>query len=197
MIDSVALRWILTAAFAVLGMLYVVSSVRVGRAWTQRVSGAAHVVMCAAMIAMAWPWGMDIPVRPQVAVFALAALWFLLLARSNGTGTVRLYDLHHVVLMAAMAVMVGSMPTLMDRSGSEMPQAVNMPAHMSMPGMDGNSSGGVPGYLIAISIVLAGYFAVYTLWLISRTAGRRKTSLDSGRQGVMSLGMAVMLIAVL
>jgi hypothetical protein len=202
MIDSVALRWILTLTFAAIGAYYLVRCVQASSTWVLRVSCVAHLAMSSAMIAMVWPWGRNIPVGPQVAVFVLAALWFLPLARPRDGGAIRVLDLHHVVIMGAMAWMVGSMPTVMG-SGSDMPQAMDMSHGMAMPGTGGNSAG-VPGYLTAVSIVLAAYFVVYTLWLAAHTVGpRRAPQLDTAQakerccQGIMSVGMTIMLIAVL
>jgi hypothetical protein len=203
MIDSVALRWILTLTFAAIGVYYLVRCVQASSTWVLRVSCIAHLAMSAAMIAMVWPWGMNIPVGPQVAVFVLAALWFLPLAWSREGAAIRVLHLHHVVIMGAMAWMVGSMPTVMSGSGSDMPQAMDMSHGMSMPGMGGNSSA-VPGYLTVVSIVLACYFAAYTFWLISHAVGPLKAghteaaqAKERSCQGIMSVGMAVMLLAVL
>ncbi|MGW7427031.1 DUF5134 domain-containing protein [Streptomyces sp. NPDC054813] len=38
-----------------------------------------HAVMGLSMIAMIWPWGMDVPALPQVVVFAALAVMFCVL----------------------------------------------------------------------------------------------------------------------
>lgn len=198
MIDSLVLRWILTVSFAVIGGYYLIRCIEADSAPVRRVSCVAHVAMSAAMIAMVWPWGMNIPVEPQVGVFVLAALWFIPLSWSRSARSVRVYDLHHVVIMAAMAWMVGSMPTAMGSTTSDMPPGMDMHG-MDMPGMNASTSGSVPGYLSVVSIGLACYFAAYTVWLISRAVAPRMAERTAERscQGVMSVGMAVMLIAML
>jgi hypothetical protein len=40
----------------------------------------AAALMASALIAMAWPWGMNVPALPQVIVFALVAILFMGLA---------------------------------------------------------------------------------------------------------------------
>ncbi|WP_397895792.1 DUF5134 domain-containing protein [Streptomyces canus] len=65
------------------------------------------------MIAMAWPWGTDLPVVPQVVLFSVGALWFVAAApfraRGGSRGRVVIAALPHVVMVGAMAWMVSAM----------------------------------------------------------------------------------------
>ncbi|MEK8170583.1 DUF5134 domain-containing protein [Streptomyces sp. M19] len=46
------------------------------RAAVAAVAHTLHALMALAMGAMVWPRGMELPARPQIVLFALAALWF-------------------------------------------------------------------------------------------------------------------------
>ncbi|MPY54256.1 DUF5134 domain-containing protein [Streptomyces acidicola] len=65
------------------------------------------------VIAMVWPWGMEVPALPQIVVFAAGALWFVCSAlwRADGGFRVRtlLGSLFRAVMMAAMVWMVAVM----------------------------------------------------------------------------------------
>lgn len=148
MIDSAALSWVLSIAFVAIAIYYGVRLFRVegGRRPSKpdRISSAAHVAMSLGMVPMLWWWGVNVPVLPQLAVFGLAALWFLVLAASGsrmetcalherrGPRGLRLYHVHHFLLMAAMVWMVVlmTMPTM-----SSMPPASAAPPPAS-PAMD-------------------------------------------------------------
>jgi hypothetical protein len=122
MIRSAPLSWTLTLVFVGIAAFYgyrfmrAVGGGQPSRA--DRVSAGMHVVMSLGMIPMAWWWGMDLPVVPQLAVFGLGAVWFLALAVSCSGARgcamhqrrgMRFYDVHHFVLMAAMVWMVAAM----------------------------------------------------------------------------------------
>lgn len=126
MITEFGLRWVLTVVFAgtaLYSLFALVSSpTRTGsRALPRpvaRVGYSLHVVMSVAMIAMAWPWGMSIPLVPQIIVFALAAGWFLVVAvvrwrRPGGEHDSRAALIAHAAMMGAMVWMLAVMPITM------------------------------------------------------------------------------------
>ncbi|MFI5859661.1 DUF5134 domain-containing protein [Streptomyces parvulus] len=134
MINATGLRWILTALFVLPACYALWLAATPGRTVVNRVGHALHAVMGAAMAAMAWPWGMDLPAGPQVVVFSAGALWFAgaALARSvrATTRTAALSGaLPHVVMMASMAWMAAVM------NGSGMAGSMGGAAQ-DMPGMD-------------------------------------------------------------
>ncbi|MZD04821.1 DUF5134 domain-containing protein [Streptomyces sp. SID5785] len=135
MINAPGLRWILTALFVAPAVYGVWSAAARGRRpAAERVGHALHAVMGCAMAAMSWPWGMDVPAGPQVAVFSAGAVWFAATALSgSGPGTTRTGGLAgalpHVVMMGAMAWMASVM------GGSGMSAGAGGMAH-DMPGME-------------------------------------------------------------
>lgn len=134
MITAEGLRWILTAAFAVAGVFCAYRCLRQGTA-AERTGDGLHVVMCVAMVVMAWPATAGFARWPQTVFFALAAVWFAGVAVSGASHADhggRPAAVYHVVMMAAMAWMVFVMPRVMG----------GMPAGggtMDMPGMPGMS----------------------------------------------------------
>lgn len=115
MIAASGLRWVLSLMFAV-PVLYGVWRIALpGTRMTERVDHALHASMGVLMIAMAWPWGMDVPSAPQVVLFSAGALWFVMTALfragDRSWGKAELAALPHVVMMGAMAWMVAAMPS--------------------------------------------------------------------------------------
>jgi hypothetical protein len=181
MIDSVSLQWLCTVAFAAIGAYYLARLLRAPG--SERVSSAAHLAMCAAMILMVWPWGMDVPALPQQVVFGLATAWFLLLAvRATPAGHLRSRVTHgqHAILMAAMVWMLATMPASMTGHASSM----NMPG-MNMSAMP---SSGMPTYQTVITVAVGIYCLVSALPLVVR-----RTNANLVCQGAMSAGMGALL----
>jgi len=180
MIDSVSLQWLCTVAFAAIGAYYVARLLRAPG--SERVSNAAHLAMCAAMILMVWPWGMDVPALPQQVVFGLATVWFLVLAvRATPAGHLgwRVAHGQHAILMAAMVWMLATMPASMAGHGSS----------MNMPGMNMPMSGsGMPTYQIVITVAVGIYCLASALGFVAR-----RTSANVVCQGAMSAGMGALL----
>jgi hypothetical protein len=114
-IPEPALRWVFTVAFAAVGAFCLYRGLRDG-ALTRRVSGVLHLVLCAGMIAMAWPAAMDFAPAPQLLVFGFAAVWYTGLLVSGA----RAHDGYHAVMAAAMAWMV----LVMSRGAAPDPAAV-------------------------------------------------------------------------
>lgn len=178
MIASPHLSWLLTAVFAATGLWFLVRCVRSVAGTpvpgiTGRVSCAACAVMSMAMIGMSWSWGMSLPVWPQVAVFALATVWFAVLAtHSRRPKSGRLPHVHNALMMAAVIWMIATMPVSMTRSPL---------------GMAG----------IIISVVLATYFLLAALSWISQAMHTKRNGhayrLDAISHAAMSIGMGMML----
>ncbi|APU16045.1 DUF5134 domain-containing protein [Actinoalloteichus fjordicus] len=126
MVDGPLLRWLFTIGFAValLGFLrQLVGRPADGPSLPARISALAHVLMCAAMVAMTWPWGMSIPLTPQLVVFSLATAWFLALTvgrlragREQAAGPSA--HVHHTLMAAAMVWMLAIMPAAMTAPSS-------------------------------------------------------------------------------
>ncbi|GAA1974632.1 DUF5134 domain-containing protein [Amycolatopsis minnesotensis] len=205
MIAEIGLRWILTAVFAATGVFCAYRCVRHGTAAT-RVSDALHVLMCAGMVAMAWPAAMTFARIPQTVLFAAAAAWFagaLVLRggahRDHGSTS----HAHHALMMAGMAWMVFMMPSAM--SGMVMSAPEHGGEHAGMAMGDGMTmSGSAPPHVAIVAGVLA------LLFLVAGT-GRLARAIDFGRadhrpnlrtaglavESAMSLGMAVMAVAMI
>jgi hypothetical protein len=222
MIAVTALRWLLTVCFAAVAgrAAWRAGVARDGGAPAgdpalERVAHALHALMAVAMAVMPWPWGMSVPVTPQVVFFSLAAAWFLAAAcfvRSS-TAPLPYRILHaapHALAMAATAWMTNTMRAGSsvggDESGSSM---VDMPGmHMRAPGSATAMT--LTGSDTSVTIVLAMVSLALALrWLTrgfdlarSKSAARTPhTLLATGPyklsyHDLMALGMAVMLIVV-
>ena len=198
MITEPALRWIVTVAFAATGVFCLYRCLRHGSG-THRVGDVLHVLMCAGMIAMAWPAGMTFARVPQVLLFSAAAVWFtgvLVLGSAGAHGRLSLGQ--HALMMGGMAWMVLVMPAAM--AGMTMTPAASgeHAAHGGAAMQMGASSS--PG-VAAVAVVLAVVFLVAgTAWLArALDSGRTERGLRLGTAGhaadaVMSLGMALMAV---
>ncbi|MBA5224645.1 MULTISPECIES: DUF5134 domain-containing protein [Streptomyces] len=219
MVAASGLRWVLSLLFAVPVAYGVWRLVLPGTSAGERVDHALHAAMGVLMIAMAWPWGTDLPVVPQVVLFSVGALWFVAAApfraRVGSRGRVVVAALPHVVMMGAMAWMVSAMSssgTASDGGGSA---GMHDMAGMDMSGGSGLASMSLTGAgSVATAVVLAIVLAVLGLvWLtraLDRARGRSQDG--SGPEGegagagatdvvsvlapachaAMALGMAVM-----
>jgi hypothetical protein len=223
MIAAHGLRWILTILFAVItayGLYRAIRPGSAGRAPADRLSHVLHAVMGLAMLAMAWPWGMRLPATPQVALFTLAALWFLLTAvlpqgkptYARTGGHPRLHGILHSVIMGAMAWMVAAMSNAMApaHSGGSGGDMAGMPG-MTMTASGGTATMSLHGAPRTVAGILTLFFLLTALWWLTRafdTARLADPSLsgavddhaaehrayDAGCHGGMALGMAVMLL---
>ncbi|GAA1479849.1 DUF5134 domain-containing protein [Gordonia sinesedis] len=194
MIGDLTLRWVVTvlSVLAVAECLYSLLAHRMR--WPGAVGHGLHLVMAAAMGAMAWPATMDWPTIAPMIVFLLAAGWFVVAAAVfAGDRAARIADGYHAVMMAAMAwmyaVMNGSLlpGSSANESADGSPMSGSMPSG-SMPGMShgdmssmpgmmpGMSHGGgaEPGYLTPVHVVLGVFFAVAAVvWLYLYFARRQ------------------------
>jgi Domain of unknown function (DUF5134) len=147
--------------------------------------------MCAALIAMTWRPEPAGAAWLQAAVFGCAGLW-LVLARLRGFGPIRrsgLAGLHHALMAGAMIWMLTAMPGAVGTSAPGRDHG----AMAAMP------RAGVPGPVLAVSILTAGYCAAASIpWLLRAIgSGPRVTDPAAAGQAAMSAGMAAMLIAML
>jgi hypothetical protein len=202
MITAEGLRWIVTAVFVLTGAFCAYRCVR-ERSWPDRAGDGLHLVMCVAMVAMAWPATMSVARLPQTVFFGLAALWFLVVAvkgvAHHGHGGRRVAS-YHVVMMAAMAWMVFVMPRAM--GGMTGPgAATDMPGMPGMAMSGGGSGGAVPADVTIVALVLLIVFLVAGLVFLARAIDDARASgpplraLGRGADGLMALGMGLMLVA--
>lgn len=213
MVESLLLRWILTALFALTAAWCGYRIAAPVGGWRDRISSAAHVAMSLLMIAMAWPWGMAVPMLPQIALFTIAAAWFLVLTAlrvpcGHLRRAARLAHAHHAATSAAMVWMVATMPALMagshDSGGSGHHHALGAP-HSGVLA----AAAAPTGHTARIPLITAAIAAILVLsstaWIASaadtgRTSTNRTTTrhaLDSACHGAMSAGMGFMLFAML
>ncbi|MCX5134532.1 DUF5134 domain-containing protein [Streptomyces sp. NBC_00340] len=219
MIAASGLRWTLTLVFALTAAHGFRRAVIPGATRADRVDHALHTAMGLAMIAMVWPWGMDLAAGPQVVVFVAGALWFVCAAPfRGGEGTRReglLGALAQAVLMGAMAWMV----TLMD-SGDMGDGAGGGGAMQGMPGMDMSGSAGAATMTLtdtgpkAAAGVLALASVGFALWWLTQAFDRARAvpatatvagpvpgggeaALGPACHAAMALGMATMFVLLL
>lgn len=206
MITEPGLQWSITVLFAITG-LYGLFRIAIARSGVDRVSNILHVLMSVSMLSMPWSWGMVVPMPWQMAVFGLAALWYLALAVLNPTAEAGPGDGHHssrgllfyhAFMMAAMVWMAFAM----DRAMSAMHGGAEM-AGMDMTemgGLDMVGDSSWDAWASAVSITLAVLFTVAALFLVGRAiarivrpAGARQWLLvvDPVFSALMAAGMAL------
>ncbi|MEJ2579706.1 MAG: DUF5134 domain-containing protein [Kineosporiaceae bacterium] len=147
MIDNDLVQWTLTVAFTATGLYSLARAVSAGNR-DLRIGYAAHALMSAAMVLMAWSWWDRLPVTVYIAVFALATLWYAQLAvRSPAAAGDRDAAGHHdgpgllwyhAGMMAAMVWMAVVMAR-MAGSGGDMTGSATAPAPAG--GMDAATMG--------------------------------------------------------
>ena len=115
----------LTGVFAICAVLYLLQ-IHAARSWSVRLAWSLHALMAAAMIAMAWPFGMSISPIAYVLVFTACALYFAY----AGLFKARLgHAWYHAAMMGSMVLMAVVM------SASGMPGIPDADAMGAMPGM--------------------------------------------------------------
>ncbi|MEV6227809.1 DUF5134 domain-containing protein [Saccharopolyspora shandongensis] len=211
MTESPLLRWILTVLFIATAVWFLLQALRRGARVPERVSSMSHVVMSALMVPMAWPWGMLLPAAPQIALFALAALWFLALAAGNArfrTGHAHgggRAQLHHAVMMAAMVWMLATMPELMaaDHGGSQPGGHHALGPGSTEVAAAGPAPAQLPTEILIITLVLGGFLILSSMgWIAAAVDSARRhpnppnaVALCSACHGAMSIGMGAMLLS--
>lgn len=197
MIAAPGLRWILTAALALLALYALWRAVRSPRP-AAGLSHLLHATMAVAMAVMCWPSGMDVPAIPQVVFFGAAALWYPVAAAAAGqksTGPSRsqkvLAALPHTAVMAGMAWMLHAMNNSMGG------------AHQASGAMGHGAAGGhhaaAPTELAAMSLrgptqqtvawILAAAFLALALWWLARGFDAARTTAP-GPEGPAQVGGA-------
>lgn len=210
MIGDLALRWAVTVLFGAsfAGHLYGLTAQR--ERWICRIERLLHIVMCAAMIVMAWPVGMKLPTLWPIAFFLAAAVWFALVATHVLAGNAhRLTNGYHAIMMVAVAWLYAVM------SGGPLGPRGGLPGHtmssspdMNMPGMDMPvPETAEPGWITALNWIAAIGFATATAHWLYRYFANRKTNPvpHTARLGdwgplchaFMAAGMAIMFVVML
>ncbi|MDR3661071.1 MAG: DUF5134 domain-containing protein [Mycobacterium sp.] len=186
MIDDPALRWALTAVFALSAALF--AGVRLRAAQQRRGVWALHALAAVAMVAMLWPVGMRISPLVYVLIFTACALYFAYLAVFESDLP---HPVYHCTMMAAMAAMGllmapnAAMPvaTADAPAGSSAPH----PAHMNHAAMAQTMHMQNPQWFVVVCTVLAAGFGAAGLWwfyLLVRGPGRPYADL------LMAVGMS-------
>lgn len=204
MVGSAAVRWTLSAVFALTAAYYLYGLARrEERRHGPRlvVDDALHVVMGAAMITMLWSWGLAVPVMVYVLVFTSAALWFVARGLFPPTPVVvsigdppvaaghhgfRGLAWYHAAMMGSMVwmavVMSVTMSTLPVYSpGSTSTSTSSMPGmDMSMPGMDMGSTGSTGGSMV---VPVASWIRIPSLLLAACFVAAAVWLLTAGIRG--------------
>ncbi|KQU01948.1 hypothetical protein ASG56_20735 [Rhodococcus sp. Leaf7] len=181
MIADGTLRWICTALFVAAAGYCVSRLAHVGRT-RGVIDHGLHLAMCVAMIAMAWPWGLGVPLLPQGVFFGAATLWFVFTAAQGVLASVRrrvdvgrhgpVMAAYHAFMMAAMVwmvvVMAGWLPDTAahDHSGGDS-MAGDASAHAHHAAMETSartSAGSEWVSLVSYALTLA-FAAAAILWL--------------------------------
>ncbi|MFD4366993.1 DUF5134 domain-containing protein [Rhodococcus sp. NPDC058521] len=209
MIADSSLRWICTLLF-VFAAAYCVYRITVVRRATVRIDHGFHLAMCAAMIAMAWPWGLGVPLVPQGVFFAAATVWFAVAAartraaRGHSTVDEHVHGLamggYHAFMMAAMvwmiAVMAGWLPGAPAHDHAAEPSMEGMAGHGGhVPGMDmsghAHSAGAAsaPGWISAVSLALTVAFTVAAIvWLYRMFVAEQAAALTASPTSAAAQG---------
>ncbi|GFM20951.1 MULTISPECIES: DUF5134 domain-containing protein [Mycobacteriaceae] len=204
MIDDLLLRGVVTALFVATAVMFAIAS------WVHRrtagyvVSGALHIVMAVAMIAMSWPQSAALPTTGPMVFFLLATVYFVIVVFAQAGH--RMANAYHAAMMLAMAWMYAVM------SGDLAPA----PAEGSVPagGHGGHHHGGhamadvdmaspsaaTPPFVTGLNWVFTVGFAIAAVvWLYVYFASRRgeparPTTRFFGIAGqvTMAAGMAIM-----
>ncbi|MGB5794512.1 MAG: DUF5134 domain-containing protein [Mycolicibacter algericus] len=195
MIDDLALRWIVTVLFAASIAGYGCILAAQHNRWTCTVNHVLHLAMSAAMIVMAWPAGMALPVVGPMIFFLLAAGWFVLAPGRVFSGIAdRLINSYHAMKMTAMAwmyaVMSGHLPGQTchpsGHSGHGSP-GMQMAA-MDMSGPEAAWTETEPGWIIIVNAIAAVGFAIAALYWLYRYAAERRSNAVSHRPQPVVLG---------
>lgn len=195
MIADPQLRWVVTAALAAAAVLCGIGLVRHRGGAIGAVGHGIHVLMAVAMIDMAWPSAMVLPLPAGVVVFAAFTVFYVVATVARHYRPVN--GLYHVAMMAAMSWMYAVMSDdIVSRSGGAMVMdhstsggdmgGMQMSAFSSPlsprhvhggGGMGGMSmADGLPGWAIALDWICVVVFAAATIWWLVRYFEARRRS---------------------
>nr|VTP04505.1 hypothetical protein BIN_B_05568 [Mycobacterium riyadhense] len=205
MIGDLALRWTVTVLFGASFAWHLYGLVAQRDRWICTIERLLHIVMCAAMVVMAWPAGMRLPTVGPMVFFLAAAVWFVLLAAHLFSGADgRLANGYHATMMAAVAwlyaVMTGG--PLGSRGGAA-GQAMASAPDMNMPGMDTSAAETAdPGWITTLNWIAAIGFAGAAIYWLYRYFAQRRTNPGTNTarlwdwgtpcHAFMAAGMAIM-----
>ena len=210
MVESLLLRWVLTVLFTLTAVWCGFRAARPAGGWPDRLSSISHLAMSLLMIAMAWPLGMSVPAGPQIALFAVATGWFLVLTAlrvpCGHARRARIAHTHHAVMSAAMVWMIATMPMLMmggsDSGGGHHHHSMGAPSSGVLAAA---ATPGPPSGVVTISVLLAGFLVLSSVAWISTAVDTGRRALaestathpawDSACHGAMSIGMGAMLLS--
>ena len=203
MIGDLALRWTVTVLFGASFAWHLHGLVAQRERWICTIERLLHIVMCAAMVVMAWPVGMKLPTLGPMIFFLAAAVWFVLVAAHVFSGDDgRLTNGYHAIMMAAVAWLYAVM------TGGPLGRLGHPPGHtmasspdMQMPGMDMSVPGPAePGWITALNWIGAVGFATAAVYWLYRYVTQRNANPVPHRLGdwgtlchaFMASGMAIM-----
>lgn len=193
MIGDLALSWAVTLLFGASFAGHAYGLIAQRERWICTVERVLHIVMCAAMVVMAWPVGMKLSTLAPMAFFLAAAAWFVLVAAHVFSGDAgRLANGYHAVMMAAVAWLYAVM------SSGPLSGRGHSPDH-TMPGMDMPvPDTSEPGWITTVDWIAAvGFASAAAYWLYRYFAQRETNPARLGNWGTlchafMAAGMAVM-----
>ena len=209
MIDALLLRGVVTALFVATAVMFAIAS------WVHRrtagyvVSGALHIVMAVAMIAMAWPQSAALPTTGPMVFFLLATVYFVIVVFAQAGH--RMANAYHAAMMLAMAwmyaVMSGNLaPAPAEGSVPAGGHGGHHHAGHAMPDVDmAPPSAATPPFVTALNWVFTiGFVIAAVVWLYVYFASRRgeparPTTWFFGIAGqvTMAAGMAIMFAVML
>jgi hypothetical protein len=186
---AVVVNVLLTLLFVPLaahGLQHGVGSPEVGR--RERVDHLLHAAMALSMAAMPWSTGRLLPHEATVALFVVAALWFLVTAVSRRSAHRAHTLVQRLTYAAGMAAMAWTM--LMQHGGGD-----SVHVHLARPTSEAAATAVLALYLLACAL-RSLTFPMPTLRSAADSARCDAAMAPFGyfRDGVMALGAAVMLL---
>ena len=219
MIQDVTLRWVVTLLFLFSAGVYVQASVANRQSGADVIGNALHAIMAVAMAVMAWPRGAALPTTAPMVFFALAALWFTVVAARAAAH--RGANVYHALMMLAMSWMyaaMGGLPLLRAAQPAAMPGMISAPVstghgghggHGGHAGHSGHGGGGghsdMPAWVGTLNWICAvGFAAAFVYWLYRFVVARMGGPAQSVQrhvgilcQAAMAAGMAIMFAVML
>jgi hypothetical protein len=213
MIQDLTLRWVVTALFAFSAAECGWRIISGRRSGSSVVGHSLHAIMAVAMAVMAWPRGAALPTTAPMVFFALAALWFTVVAAREAAH--RGANIYHALMMLAMSWMYAAMGGLPLRRAAQPAEMAGMDmgaagaGHGGHAGHSGHGGGGghsdLPAWAGTLNWICAiGFAAAFVYWLYRFVAARVGGPAQSvGHhvgilcQAAMAAGMAIMFAVML